>query len=457
MPVRLTESLTTTEPLAEIFSDSSVLGAMLDFEVALARAEARLKIIPSDAAETIAACARPAAFDAASLAQAAPLAGTPAIPVVDALIEAVRKKDPAGAGFVHWGSTSQDLSDTALVLLLKKAHPVFERDLERLEVALGRISREHRRTLMLGRTLLQPAPPTTFGLKTAGWLAAIHRCRRRLHSAFDEALILEFGGASGTLAALDNQGIAVGKLVADELGLAFPEAPWHAHRDRLAALVCACGVLGGALGKMARDVSLLTEHGVSELSEPAAPGRGRSSSMPHKRNPVGCSVALAAVNRLPGLISSFLSGMPQEHERGLGGWQAEWPTVASTVQAVGAAAAAMAEVAEGLVINAESMRRNIDRTRGVIFGERAIRLSKKIDRDRARRFIEQATRTSIDESRRLSDVLGEMPEVRGHLDQADLDDLESPEHYLGMAEEFQDRLLASTEESFADKRGPTKE
>jgi 3-carboxy-cis,cis-muconate cycloisomerase len=179
--------------------------------------------------------------------------------------------------------------------------------------------------------------------------------------------------------------------------------------------------------------------------------------MPHKRNPVGCSVALAAVNRLPGLISSLLSGMPQEHERGLGGWQAEWPTVAGTVQAVGAAAAAMAEVAEGLVINAESMRRNIDRTRGVIFGERAIRLSKKVDRDRARRFIEQATRTSIEQSRTLSDVLGEMPEVRGHLDQADLDDLEIPEHYLGMAEEFQDRLLASTEESFADKREPTKE
>jgi 3-carboxy-cis,cis-muconate cycloisomerase len=457
MPLRLIDSLTTTEPLAEIFSDSSVLAAMLDFEVALAHAEARLKIIPSDAAETIAACAHPAAFDAVSLARAAPLAGTPAVPVVEALIEAVRKKDPAGAGFVHWGSTSQDVSDTALVLLLKKAQPVLGRDFERLEVALHRMSREHRHTVMLARTLLQPAPPTTFGLKTAGWLAAIHRCRRRLHSAFDEALILEFGGASGTLAALGNQGIAVGKLVADELGLAFPEAPWHAHRDRLAALVCACGVLGGALGKMARDVSLLTEHGISELAEPAAPGRGRSSSMPHKRNPVGCSVALAAVNRLAGLICTFLSGMPQEHERGLGGWQAEWPMVASTVQAVGAAAAAMAEVAEGLVINPVSMRRNIDLTRGVIFGERAVTLSKKIGRDQARGLIEQATRTSIEQSRRLSDVLGEMPEVTGHLDRADLDDLENPEQYLGMAEEFQERLLASTEESFADKPDPKKE
>jgi 3-carboxy-cis,cis-muconate cycloisomerase len=447
MAVRLIESLATTEPLAQIFSDESVLKAMLDFEVALARAEARLKIIPERAAESIASCAQPALFDAAAIARDTLIAATPAIPLVEALKSEVRKKDPAAAGFVHWGSTSQDVCDTALILLLKKAQPILETDLRRLQTALRRLSEEHRHTLMLARTLLQPAPPTTFGLKTAGWLAAIHRSGRRLHAAFKESLVLQFGGASGTLAALDQHGIAVGEIVAEELGLALPEAPWHVHRDRLATLVCACGVLGGALGKMARDISLLTQQGVFELLEPITAGRGRSSSMPHKQNPVGCAVTLACVNRLPGLVSSFLSGMPQEHERALGGWQSEWPTVASTVQAVGAALAAMAEVAEGLGVNAAQMRLNIDQTRA-IFGERYVQLiATKTDPDLARKFIQQAIQMSTQQNRSLSDVLAEMPEVRDHLDLADLRDLEKPEQYLGVAEEFQDRLLASADEN----------
>lgn len=450
MAVRLIESLATTEELAQIFSDESVLQAMLDFEAALARAEAQLNIIPASVAEAIAGI-HPCDFDAAALSRGAIEASTPGVPFAKALTELVRKKESTAAAFVHWGATSQDVCDTALILLLKRAQPVLEADLGRLEENLRRISKDFRATLMLSRTLLQPAPPTTFGLKAAGWLAAIHRSHRRLRTGFSESLIVQFGGASGTLAALGKQGVAVGQRMAGDLGLAFPEAPWHAHRDRLATLVCACGVLGGALGKMARDIGLMTQDGVGEVVEPSGPGRGRSSTLPHKQNPVGSAVTLAAANRLPGLVASFLAGMAQEHERALGGWQAEWPTLASAVQTAGLAVAAMADVAEGLTVNAERMRANLDLTHGIIFAERALMLMKRrgVDDAAARKSLELAARKCTEQGRGLRDVLAEMPEIRDRIDPADFRDLENPEHYLGVADEFQDRLLASVEETSA--------
>ena len=233
MAMRLIESLATTGPLANLFSDQSILQAMLDFEAALARAEARFNIVPQSAADVIAGAATAGAFEPGILADASLRAGTPGIPLVKALTEHVRGKDSEAAGFVHWGATSQDVADTAMVLLLKRAWPILESDLIRLENALQRLGDDHYGSVMLGRTLLQPAPPTTFGLKAAGWLSAISRSHKRLDDTFSEALVVQFGGASGTLAALGEQGIAVGRALADELGLGFPDAPWHAHRDRL--------------------------------------------------------------------------------------------------------------------------------------------------------------------------------------------------------------------------------
>ncbi len=448
MAVRLIESLGTTGPLADLFSDQSILQAMLDFEAALARAEACFNIVPQSAADVISAEATAEAFDPAVLADASLRAGTPGIPLVKALTERVRGKDPAAAGFVHWGATSQDVADTALVLLLKQAQPILQSDLIRLEKALQRLGEDHRGVVMLSRTLLQPAPPTTFGLKAAGWLSAISRSHKRLDQTFAEALIVQFGGASGTLAALGGQGIAVGRALADELGLGFPDAPWHAHRDRLAELLCVCGVLTGSLGKMARDISLLMQGEVGEVAEPGGQGRGGSSTMPHKRNPIGCSLTLAAAVRVPGLVATFLSAMVQEHERAVGGWQAEWPTVAGIVQATGLAVASMAEVAEGLVVDPVRMRANIEATRGVIFAERVtMLLGEKLGRDVAHGVLEKATRQSIMERRRLADVLAGMPEVIRHLDSTTLRELEVPEQYLGMADAFRIRLLASSRES----------
>jgi 3-carboxy-cis,cis-muconate cycloisomerase len=444
MSVRLIESLATTEPLADVFSDESTLQAMLDFEVALARAEGRLGVIPPAAAEAIERAAKAGSFAAATLARETLRAGTPGIPLVKALTEQVRALDPTAAHFVHWGATSQDVADTAIILLLKRAQALLAADHRRLESALRSLSDQHQGTVMLGRTLLQPAPPITFGLKAAGWMAAIRRGWTRLAAAFADALIVQFGGASGTLAALGDQGIAVGRALAEELGLACPDAPWHTHRDRLAALVAACGVQTGSLGKMARDIALLMQGEVGEAAEPGGPDRGGSSTMPHKRNPIACSLTLAAAHRVPGLVAAFLSAMVQEHERGAGGWQAEWPTVAAVIQATGLAAASMAEAAEALAVDGARMRANIEATHGVVFAERVLMmLGSTLGRDVAHQLLEQAARQSIARGRRLVDVLGEMPEVTRHLSMDALRDLDSPEAYLGVAEVFRTRLISS--------------
>lgn len=441
---RLIESLATTAPLAELFSDQSVLQALLDFEVALARAEARAGIVPHAAAESIAAAAKAEAFDVAALSHDMLRAGTVGVPLAKALTERVREKNTEAARYVHWGATSQDVADTALVLLLKRAQPILAGDISRLEQALGKLSDEHKKSVMLGRTLMQGAPPVTFGLKAAGWLAAVHRSRKRLDSSFAELLIVQFGGASGTLASLGEKGIAVALALSKELGLACPEAPWHTHRDRLANLICDCGVLTGSLGKIARDISLLMQNEVAEVAEPGGDGRGGSSTMPHKRNPIGSALALAAAQRVPAEVAAFLSAMVQEHERGVGGWQAEWPIVASVIQSTGLAAASMAEVAEGLTVDAARMRTNIEATRGVIFAERAaMLLASDLGRDVAHKLVEEATRKSVMQGRNLSEVLAEINEVTAHIDTSTLRELEVPEEYLGSAEVFREALLSS--------------
>jgi 3-carboxy-cis,cis-muconate cycloisomerase len=450
--VRLIDSLATTEPMAKLFSDESVLGAMLEFEVALARAEARAGVIPKKAAEAIAASAKVNRFDMPALTRAALRAGTPAIPMVKAFTEQIRKRDADAARFVHWGATSQDVADSAMSMLLKRAASILSSDLAALENALAKLSAEHKQSVMLGRSLLQAAPPVTFGLKAAGWRASVRRGGESLRKAFHDATILQFGGASGTLAFLGSKGKTVAAALAKELNLELPEAPWHTQRDRWATLICACGVLTGSLGKMARDISLLMQNEVDEAAEPGGEGRGGSSTMPHKRNPIACSLTLAAAHRLPGLVSSYLSAMVQEHERAVGGWQAEWPIISASIQSTGVAIASMAEVAEGLLVNPKHMRTNIEKTNGVIFAERAMMLlGSKLGRDVAHQILETASKKCVAENRHLSEVLAENPEVKQRLDRTTLQDLEVPEKYLGCAEEFRRALLST---SATQKRKP---
>jgi 3-carboxy-cis,cis-muconate cycloisomerase len=433
------ESLATTAALSGLFADASIVSAMLRVEVALARVEAGLEIIPRAAADAIQRAANADDFDAEAIARDARASGTVAVPFVKALTARVREFDAPHATFVHWGATSQDVTDTALILVLQAARPILAADQARLDRSLRALSDRHARTIMVARTLLQPAGPTTFGLKVAGWMAALARGWERVNTRFDDALVLQFGGACGTLAALGDRGPAVAAALAHELGVRHPEAPWHAYRDRLAALMAALGVYAGTLGKVARDVSLLMQDEVGELAEPG----GGSSSMPHKRNPAGCAVVLAAAVRLPSLVSAFLAGMVQEHERAVGGWHAEWPTLASAVQTTGSALMAMADVADGLQVFPERMRENIERTKGTIFAERAmVLLSPRAGKDAAHQMVNEALEQVRSTGRTFREALSAVRGIDQWITAEQLRTIDRPEEYLGAAEELRVALLA---------------
>jgi 3-carboxy-cis,cis-muconate cycloisomerase len=442
MSSRLLDCLATTDALAEVFSDASVLQAMLDFEAAVARAGAATGIIPTAAARTIAEAARAELFDPVAIARAARAVATPAIPLVNALTEHVRGLDEDSARYVHWGATSQDVTDTAMVLLLKRARTSISADYERIEHALKRLSDRHAGTIMLGRTLLQPATPITLGLKAARWRAAIVRSWNRLDAAWDAAMVIQFGGAAGTLAALREAGSAMNAATAAALGLrAGP--PWHTDRDLFGAVVTGCGLFVAALGKVARDIALLMQAEVAEAAEPG----GGSSTMPQKQNPSGCALVLAAAGRMPGVVASFLSGMIHEHERAVGGIQSEWPVVAAAVQLTGAAAAALAAAVDGLAVNPARMRANLDATGGTIFAERAVMLmAPSVGREAAQQLVTRAISQCRQTGQPLAAVLESMPDVSAIIPSDVLAGIDRPEQYLGASEELRALLLDQSEE-----------
>ncbi len=442
MPELLAGLFSSPEASA-IFGDRGRLQGMLDFEAALARAEACAGVIPAAAAEPIGRRCRAELFDLARLAEGAAKAGNPAIPMVAALTALVARDDADAARYVHWGATSQDAMDTGLVLQLRQLATVLGEDLERLSAALAGRAEEHKATLLAGRTWLQHAVPITLGVKMAGWLDAVERHAARLPEMRTRALVLQLGGAAGTLAALGGRGLEVAEALANELGLALPPMPWHAHRDRFAEVAAFLGLLTGMLGKMARDLSLLMQTEVAEAFEPAAEGRGVSSTMPQKRNPVAAAVALAAAARAPGLVSTMLSAMVQEHERGLGGWHAEWETLPELASLAAGSLRQMAEAVEGLEVDAARMRANLDETRGAILAEAAaMALAARIGRPRAHELVEQASRRARETGMKLQDVLGEDPAVSQHLSPRDLAAVFEPRHYLGQSVAFIDRVLA---------------
>ncbi len=352
-----------------VLDDRARLQRMLDFEVALARAEAAVGIVPALVVDPIANAARAEQYDLASLAQAAVVAGNIVIPLIEALTTQVGKSDATAARFVHWGATSGDVIDTALVLDLKAAVDTLMTDLNRAIDAFAVLVGRHRRTATVGRTRMQHALPMPFGLKLASYAAALARSRERLRRLRREAFVLQFGGTVGTLAALNDRGMDVAERLAALLDLALPDAPWHGHRDRLAEVASAFAILAGTCGKIARDVSLLMQTDVAEAFEPAAPGRGGSSSMPHKRDPVSAAAALAAATIAPNLAATILAAQVQEHERGLGSWQAEWLTFPALALVTSGALNAIVEIAEGLEVDSERMRANLEASHGLIMGE----------------------------------------------------------------------------------------
>ena len=426
-----------------LLSDTSLIEAMLRVEVALARAEAAIGLIPARAVDAIEQSADATGYDLAALAAEAASAGNLAIPLVRQLTERVARIDADSARYVHWGATSQDIIDTAVVLQLRDATAIVLASLERASDAAAVLARQHATTIMAGRTWLQHATPITFGLKAAGWMSALDRARAHVREALACARVLQLGGASGTLAAFGDRGLEVARAMAAELSLTTPELPWHASRDRLATLACALGVATGAMGKIARDISLLAQTEVAEAFEPAGDGRGASSTMPQKRNPVGSSVVLAASVRVPGLVATVLASMPQEHERALGGWQAEWETIPALVRLTAGAARQMAAMLDGLEIDAARMRVNVDITRGVALAESvSMALAEHIGKFDAHRTIGAAARRANAEYRALAEVLGEMPEVTKHLDRAEIERLLHAENYVGATEQLVHDALA---------------
>jgi 3-carboxy-cis,cis-muconate cycloisomerase len=438
--------LFTTERMHDIFSDAARLQGMLDFEAALARAEAAAGLIPREAAEPIAASCRAELFDTRLLAGEAALAGNLAIPLVKALTALVARTDPAAARHVHHGATSQDVQDTGLVLQLRRALEALGGGLAALSAALTGQAERHRRTPLAGRTWLQQAAPVTLGLKAAGWLSAVERHRRRLREVRERVAVLQLGGAVGTLAALGPRALEVESLLAGALGLAVPDLPWHAHRDRVVEVATTLGLLVGTLGKIATDVALLMQTEVGEASEPEAPGRGGSSSLPQKRNPVGAAVARAAALRVPGLVSTMLAAMVQEHERGLGGWHAEWETLPEIARLAAGALEHVTVVISGLEVDGARMRRNLELTEGGIQAAAvATALAASLGREAAHARVAEAARRARAEGRPLAATLAEDEGVRAALPPGTLSRLLDPEAALGSSDALVERALAARE------------
>ncbi|HKA70701.1 MAG TPA: 3-carboxy-cis,cis-muconate cycloisomerase [Xanthobacteraceae bacterium] len=428
-----------------LLADRERLQRMLDVEAALARAEAAVGVIPQQAVASIVAACRAEHYDLAALGDAAVDAGNVAIPLVKALTAEVGKKDKEAARYVHWGATSQDIIDTALVLDLRAAIDALRADLDRAIAGFAALAERHRHVAAAGRTWLQQALPIPLGLKFAGYAAALGRSRARLVRLRTEALVLQFGGAAGTLAALEHDGLKAAERMAAELALGVPDAPWHSHRDRLAELAAALAILAGTCGKIARDVALLMQTEVAEAFEPAAEGRGGSSTMPQKRNPVGAVAALAAVTVAANLAATILNAQVHEHERATGAWQAEWPVYPALALVTSGALHAVADIAEGLTIDAERMRQNLDATGGQIMAEAVtFALARKLGKQEAHHRMEAAAKKARNEKRHLKDALTADAGVTQHLKPAEIEDLFDPLAYQGVAQAFIDRLIAST-------------
>jgi 3-carboxy-cis,cis-muconate cycloisomerase len=440
--MNLFDALFRSEGVENALSDQARLQGMLDFEAALARAEGRVGVIPSPAATAITAKCKAELFDMRAIASSAGLAGNAAIPLVKELTHRVAETDKDAARYVHWGATSQDAVDTGLVLQLRSALQFVTGDLERLSDALAELAVKHRSTMMVARTWMQQALPTTFGFVVAGWLDAVNRARERLRETEQRTIALQFGGAVGTLAGLGSKGQEVASNLAAELGLPLPNMPWHAHRDRMAELATALGICAGTLGKIARDISLHAQTEVAEVFEPAGEGRGGSSTMPHKRNPVTCAAVLAASLRVPGLVSTILTAMAQEHERGLGGWHAEWETLPEIVSLTAGALHHLTEIAPRLEIDTVKMRENLELTRGLIYAEAVTKaLGKKIGRPQAHELLEVACRRAQTEKRHLREVLAQDETINHQLSANELEHLFDPRKYLGAAETFVDWVV----------------
>jgi 3-carboxy-cis,cis-muconate cycloisomerase len=429
-----------SDAMRAVMGERAYLARMLEVEAALARAQARLGLIPADAAQAITAAADVDRLDMAALAAATRNMGFPTVGLVKQLSTLA---GPEAGRWTHWGATTQDILDTALVLQLREVLALFGTDLDRLIATFAALARKHRDTVMAGRTHAQQALPITFGYKVALWLDPLVTTRERLAQLRPRVLRLQFGGAVGTLASLGADGTRVAAELAKELGLALPAIPWHVARDGIAELGCWCGLLGGMLAKPATDVMWLMQSEVAEASEPAAPGKGGSSTMPQKRNPIGCEYVLAQARGAQALVPQLLAAMAHEHERGAGPMQMEQLALGQALLLAHGALATLVPIAEGLVVDAGRMRRNLDAGGGLIMAEAVMMgLAPQLGRGAAHDAVHHACEVAIAEGIHLAEALAREERVTAVLDREGIARLTDPAGYLGAARAFTDAVLA---------------
>jgi 3-carboxy-cis,cis-muconate cycloisomerase len=430
----------STEPMRRIFADENRIQKYLDIEAALARAQARLGVIPQDACDEICRHCDAREYDFAKLKAQTERIGYPVLPVVQQLVGLCR--DGLGE-WCHWGATTQDITDTATILQIREALDLVEADIVAIADALAGLAKRYRDTPMAGRSNLQQAVPITFGYKVATYLAAFERHRQRLRELRPRVLVGEFGGAAGTLSSLGKRGLEVQAGLMKELGLGQPEIAWHTVRDRIAEVGCFLGLVTGVCGKIAFDVKLMMQTEVEEVYEPFHEGRGSSSTMPQKRNPIS-SVYITATNSLVRQhVAALLDAMVEDHERATGPWEIEWIAVPEIFSLAAGALAQTRFMVSGLVVDEKKMRANLDITRGLIVSEAVMMgLGPHIGRQYAHDLVYDICRQVIATGRTLLDLLAENKEVAKHLDRAALEKLCDPANYLGQAGEMVDRVLA---------------
>jgi 3-carboxy-cis,cis-muconate cycloisomerase len=427
-----------SDAMRAVFDERAYFQRMLDVEAALARAQARLGIIPAEAASAIDAAAAKGELRTEVLAASARNVGYPVVGLVSELSLAAGE----AGGWTHWGATTQDIMDTATVLQIREGLRLIEAEMRAILSALTDQARRHRDTVMAGRTHLQQALPTTFGLKCATWALPFINHLQRLPELRRRVELVEFGGAAGTLASLGDQGIAVMEALAVELGLHAPIAPWHVCRDGLAEAVAFLGLICGGLAKFATDIILLAQTEVGEVAEPYVAGRGASSTMPQKRNPIASEYILAAVRTVHALVPVMLGAMAQDHERATGPWQGEALALPQAFVLTHGALLHARAIAEGMVVDAKRMRRNLDLTHGLIVAEAVMMgLAPHLGRGEAHHVVKHACDIALQEDVSLADALARDATVSSRLDRAAIERLTDPASYLGSAQAFIDRVL----------------
>jgi 3-carboxy-cis,cis-muconate cycloisomerase len=436
-------NLFSTAAMRKIFSDENRVAIYLDIEAALARVEARLGIIPADVAAEISAQAKLEHLDLEQLRRRTEVVGSPIVPLVAQLVARCGK---SAGQYVHWGATTQDLTDTATVIQTRDALAIVEADLSSISDSLAKLARRYRDTPMAGRSMLQHAVPVTFGLKAAEVLAAIERHRARLNQLRPRVLIGQFGGAAGTLASLGLRGLEVQRELMKELQLGEPDIAWHTHRDNFAEVGGFLAMLSGTLAKFATDIKLMMQTEVAEASEPAEGGRGSSSTMPQKRNPVACNFIIACASLVRQNSSVLMEAMVQDHERASGPWLAEWVALPEVFLAASGALYHARNLVAGLHIDEKRMRENLDATGGLISSEAVMMaFALYLGRDRAHELVSEISRHAIEEKESFLDLLAANAEVSKHLDRAALAKLLDPANYLGLSREMVDRVLKCLE------------